>query len=244
MRTHRIACGRRAGEQLLSSEARDGLIEKCGSPDCKVVKRFEAPRRFGGTNLNRRRSQSRSRQTVLRTVVKPSRFGGTNTKRCALRPPRPADFQNVGQLGLQSCGLLFRGDIEIWGRSAVMTLKSDVGVPWHRVVRVAPAFSPRTQRLHSALLWHVQGAGSISPAAKNLSCPPPDSCRQAILCFPVSFVCFFRLGKAWSRGWDNFSGSYFRTARPHTIPYYTTLYCTIIYCTILYIFLNKKHVWQ
>ena len=32
------------------------------------------------------------------------------------------------------------------------------------------------------------------PAAQNLS-PPPASCRQAILCYPVFFCVFFYLGK-------------------------------------------------
>ena len=33
------------------------------------------------------------------------------------------------------------------------------------------------------------------PAAQNLS-PPPDSCRQAILCFPVFSYVFFHLEKS------------------------------------------------
>ena len=50
------------------------------------------------------------------------------------------------------------------------------------------------------LLLFCRAKAHVKPAAQNLS-PPPDSCRQAILCFPMFSYVFFHLGKSWSRGW-------------------------------------------
>ena len=47
----------------------------------------------------------------------------------------------------------------------------------------------------------------IYPAAKHLS-PPPDSCRQAILCFPAFPMFSSTWGNPEVGGGDNFWGSY------------------------------------
>ena len=86
----------RIQDSVKSGQLLPSLVPKTAQRQIKAVKRFEPTRRFGGTNMNRRRSQSWP--TILWTVMKASRWG-TNTNRRAL-PPRPGledrydDFPN------------------------------------------------------------------------------------------------------------------------------------------------------
>ena len=49
-------------------------------------------------------------------------------------------------------------------------------------------------------IWSSPVLSYPDPAAKNWF-PFSDSCRHAILRYPVLFYVFFHLGKSWSRGW-------------------------------------------